>query len=67
MGDVRDVITDETGTVVGYLVDSGGFLGLGETHVFVPKDQGVVRVDGISVELVIQLEAAVFRTDVRLD
>ncbi|OWY08871.1 hypothetical protein B6V73_20015 [Thioclava sp. JM3] len=61
------MITDDAETVVEYLVGSGGFLGIGEKHVFVPKDQTVVKIDGISVELVIQLDAAGFRIDIRLD
>lgn len=40
VGDVRDVITDETGTVVGYLVDSGGFLGLWRNACLRPKGSG---------------------------
>jgi uncharacterized protein YrrD len=67
VGEVSDVITDENQTVVGYLVDSGGYLDFGKKHVFVPKDQAIVRVDGISVELVIQLDATEFNDDVRLD
>lgn len=67
VGEVSDVITDENDTVVGYLIDSGGILGFGDKHVFVPKDQVIVRVDGVAVELIIQVDAAVFNTDVRLD
>ncbi|MEH6412098.1 MAG: PRC-barrel domain-containing protein, partial [Hyphomonas sp.] len=45
-GDVSDVITDETQTVVGYLVDTGGIFGIGEKHVFVPEGRAAIRIDG---------------------
>lgn len=67
LGEVSDVITDETQTVVGYLVDTGGIFEIGEKAVFVPSGQAAISVDGINVKLVIDLDAAVFRTDAKLD
>ena len=66
-GEVSEVITDETQTVVGYLVDTGGIVEIGEKHVFVPSGQAAISVDGIKVKLVIDLDAATFRTDAKLD
>lgn len=36
IGEIGDVLIDRTGQVKGVVVDVGGFLGLGETHVAVP-------------------------------
>lgn len=58
VGSVVDVIHDEGCQPRGYVVDAGGFLGLDATPVFLPVARARVRIDGIAVELVIDLYSA---------
>lgn len=67
VGDVTDIVFDETLTVAGYVVDVGGFLGLDATPLFVPDDLASIRIDGSAVELVIGMAAAELTTDARID
>ena len=50
MGSVENIVIDRGGKVVGIIAQVGGFLDIGDTHVFVPWDQvevsaGLTRVD----------------------
>ena len=67
LGEVSDVITDEAQTVVGCVVGTGGIFEIGDKNIFVPKGQASISIDGINVDLVVDLDAAVFRTDAKLD
>ncbi|MFZ5965015.1 PRC-barrel domain-containing protein [Thalassococcus sp. BH17M4-6] len=69
IGTVSDVVLDwkDPARVVGYIVDAGGFLGLDSAHVFVPIDSAKVRVDGRNIDLIVDIDAAIFRADAKLD
>ncbi|MBN2629282.1 MAG: PRC-barrel domain-containing protein [Rhodobacteraceae bacterium] len=67
LGKVGDVILDEQQRLIGYVVDAGGFLGLDATPVFVPVDRMTMRIDGVAVEFVLQMDSVGFRSDVMLD
>ena len=69
VGTVSDILFDwrEPGRVIGYTVSSGGFFGIDEAHLFVPTDRSEIRIDGQRVSLIMDIEAAVYRTDAQLD
>lgn len=58
IGNVDDIIINGSNIVVGYLVDVGGFLGIGSTPTYIPLDQTRLRIDGISVEVILNLTDA---------
>lgn len=58
VGEVTDVIYDDNLTVRGYLIKVGGFLGIDASSVFLPTSRAIVRVDGVLVELVLDILAA---------
>jgi hypothetical protein len=37
LGEVEDVMLDSSGELAGYVVETGGVLGVGERHLFVPR------------------------------
>ena len=54
IGEVEDVVLDETGQVIGLTVDVGGFLGMGEKSVLLPLDDvRVVRTGDDDDDLVV--------------
>ncbi|MCA8867579.1 MAG: PRC-barrel domain-containing protein [Rhodobacteraceae bacterium] len=67
VGEVADVIFDESGTVRGYIVDVGGFLGLDSRSLYIPKALAEVRIDGIVVQLVIDMPVGELKDDAKLD
>ncbi len=67
VGNVLDVIHDEGMMVRGYIVDVGGFLGIDATPVFFPSNRATVRIDGIAIELVLDIGAPDLREIARAD
>ena len=67
VGEVTDVIFDETGMVRGYIVDVGGFLGIDSRPLYVPKALTEIRIDGIVVQLVIDMPVGALKEDAKTD
>lgn len=67
VGDVVDVVFDDSNKVRGYIVDVGGFFGIDATPLYIPGTVAKVRIDGVAADLVIDMLAADLKEDAKLD
>jgi len=67
VGEVVDIVFDDTDAVRGYIVDVGGFLGLDPTPLYIPSSLASIRIDGANADLELDMLADDVATDARLD
>lgn len=67
VGEVVDIVFDDTDAVRGYIVDVGGFLGLDPTALYIPSSLASIRIDGANADLELDMLADDVATDARLD